>query len=73
MVLNPINGTKLNKYTAIYIKTIWRKNAYKYSYGRPALKENIDNTYLLLPSKNGKPDWEYMESFIKSLPYADRI
>lgn len=73
MVLTPINGTVLNKYTALYIKTIWRKNAYKYSYGRPAIKENIEKTYLLLPSKNNKPDWQMMEKYIKSLPYADLI
>lgn len=73
MVLTPINGTILNKYTAMYIKTVWRKNAYKYSYGRPAIKENIENTYLKLPSKNGEPDWEYMEEYIKYLPYGDRI
>ena len=73
MVLTPINGTVLNKYTALYIKTIWRKNSYKYSYGRPAIKENIEKTYLLLPSKDDKPDWEAMEKYIKSLPYADLI
>jgi len=73
MVLKPREGVKLNKYTAMYIKTVWRKNSYKYSYGRPAIKENIVKTYLRLPEKNGQPDWETMEEYIKSLPYADQI
>ena len=73
MVLTPIGDTILNKYTAMYIKTIWRKSSYKYSYGRPAIKENIQNTYLKLPSKDGNPDWDYMEKYIKSLPYGDLI
>ena len=73
MVLEPKEGVILNKYTAMFIKTIWRKNAYKYDYNRPAIKENIVKTSLILPSKNGKPDWEYMEKFIKKLPYGDLI
>ena len=73
MVLEPKEGVVLNKYTAMFIKTIWRKNAYKYDYNRPAIKENIVKTSLILPSKNGKPDWEYMEKFIKKLPYGDLI
>lgn len=73
MVLTPIGNTILNKYTALYIKTVWRKSSYKYSYGRPAIKDNILNTYLKLPEKNGNPDWEYMEQYVKSLPYSDLI
>jgi hypothetical protein len=65
---------KLNKYIALFIKSIWRKNAYKYTYGRPAIINNIKKTNLLLPSKSdGEPDWEFMENYIKSLPYSDNI
>lgn len=67
MVLYPKSGTKLNKYTALYIKTIWRKNSYKYGYSRPAIKENIQNTKLILPTKNNIPDWEYIENYIKEI------
>ncbi|MDR2425707.1 MAG: restriction endonuclease subunit S [Endomicrobium sp.] len=65
-VLKP-KGFVLNKYTALFIKTVWRKNAYKYSYGRPAAIKNIKTTYLLLPAKKNHPDWQYMENYIKSL------
>ncbi len=59
---------ELNKYIALFIKTIWRKNAYKYTYGRPAIIKNIKKTNLLLPANtNGKPDFGYMESYIKEL------
>ena len=73
MVLEPKEGVTLNKYTAMFIKTIWRKNAYKYDYNRPAIKENIVKTSLILPCKGEKPDWEYMEEFVKKLPYGDLI
>ncbi len=59
---------ELNKHIALFIKTIWRKNAYKYTYGRPAIIENIKKTNLLLPATaNGEPDFEYMELYMKNL------
>jgi len=67
MVLYPKSDTKLNKYTALFIKTIWKKNSYKYGYSRPAIKEHIQNTKLILPTKNNRPDWECMENYIKSI------
>lgn len=64
----------MNKYTAMFIKTMWRKSSYKYGYGRPAIIENIKKTILLLPvTSSGQPDWAYMEQYIKSLPYAEYI
>ncbi|MDR2410266.1 MAG: restriction endonuclease subunit S [Bacteroidales bacterium] len=72
-VLIPRNF-ELNKYRALFIKSVWRKNAYKYTYGRPAILDNIKKTNLILPAKsNGAPDWQYMEDYIKSLPYSDNI
>lgn len=58
---------ELNKYIALFIKAIWRKNSYKYDYGRPAVVENIKNTYIILPSKNKEPDWKYMENYMQKL------
>lgn len=64
----------LNKYTGLYIKTVLDKEKYRYSYGRAFKKDTIMNTLIALPaSSDGKPDWEYMEKYISSLPFADRI
>ncbi|MDR1197718.1 MAG: restriction endonuclease subunit S [Prevotellaceae bacterium] len=72
-ILRPKNF-ELNKYRAMFIKSVWRKNAYKYDYGRPAIIKNIKNTNIPLPSTlNGSPDWQFMENYIKSLPYSDNI
>jgi len=66
-ILKPKNFT-LNRYIALFIKSVWRKNAYKYDYGRPATITNIKKTCLLLPvDKNNEPDWQYMENYIKEL------
>lgn len=42
----------------------------KYSYGRTVGKTNIKSMTLNLPADlQGKPDWLFMENYIKSLPY----
>jgi len=64
----------INKFTALYIKTLLDKERYRYSYGRAFKKDFINDTILALPiNESGNPDWEYMENYIKSLPYSDRI
>lgn len=46
----------------------------KYSYGRTVGKTNIEQMIIKLPANtNGKPDWQFMENYIKSLPYGDRL
>lgn len=48
--------------------------ALKYSYGRTVGKTNIERMILKLPVTSiGEPDWEFMENYIKSLPYGDRL
>ena len=64
----------INKYTALYIKTLLDKERYRYSYGRAFKKDFINNTILAIPvDSRGNPDWVFMQEYIKSLPYADRI
>ena len=47
---------------------------YKYGYGRVVSKDRLKELYLYLPvDKNKNPDWEYMEAFIKSLPYSSNL
>lgn len=63
----------LNKYIAAFLCTILNKECFRYSYGRKFNQNKIRNTCIKLPSRDGNPDWEYMENYIKSLPYGDRI
>jgi len=72
-VLYP-NGWELNKYIAMFIITTIKANRYKFSYGRKWTLEKMKESLIKLPkSKNGPPDWAYMESYVKSLCYSDRI
>jgi len=46
---------------------------YRYGYGRVLSKDRLGETELLLPTKNNKPDFKYMEEFIKTLPYSSSV
>ena len=64
----------LNQYVAQFLITILDMERYRYSFGRKYNKSAIMNTKIKLPAKpNGSPDWEFMENYIKSLPYSANI
>ncbi|MFA6437289.1 MAG: restriction endonuclease subunit S [Candidatus Paceibacterota bacterium] len=80
--LNFINGNKisiirhykLNKYVALFISTLLNLEIEKkFNYGRGATKERISQLKIKLPVKNGNPDFEYMENYIKSLSYSSSL
>ena len=64
----------LNKYTGLFVVAILQKEQYKYSYGRAYLMDRIRDTIVKLPADaDENPDWQFMEDYIKSLPYGDRL
>ena len=64
----------MNKYNALFIITVIKANKYRFSYGRKWTLDKMKESIIKLPSKDdGTPDFEFMERFIKSLPYGDRI
>ena len=64
----------LNKYTCLFIVTVIKQQQYKYGYGRQFRKEDAEKNVIKLPvTSTNEPDWEFMERYIKSLPYADLI
>lgn len=67
------NGIALNKYIALFICAVLRQEKYRYSYGRKWVLESMRSTIIKLPTKDDKPDFDFMENYIKSLPYGDRI
>lgn len=65
---------EMNKFIALFIVTVIKANKYRFSYGRKWTMEKMKDSIIKLPSKSdGNPNFEYMEEFIKSLPYSDRI
>ena len=59
---------------ALFICTLIRQEKYRFNYGRKWHMERMKNSVLYLPVKSdGSPDWDYMENYIKSLPYSSQI
>ena len=64
----------LNLYTGLFLVSLLKREKYKYNYGRAFKMDLISNTKVKLPTKSdGTPDFNYMEHYMKSLPYGDRI
>ena len=63
----------MNKYIALFLVTILNLENYRYNYGRKASQSRIQTTSIKLPEKDGKPDFEFMEIFIQSLPYSNNL
>ncbi len=64
---------EMSIYAKLFCCTVIEANKYRFSYGRQANK-TLPSLLLKLPAtEDGNPDLEYMENYIKSLPYSDRI
>lgn len=60
--------------TGLFVCTVLKHDKYRYSYGRKWTLDNMNDTMVKLPvTPEGKPDWQYMENYIKLLPYGDRL
>jgi len=69
-----LRHASLNRYNALFICTVLNCYQYKYSYGRARILDKIKEEIIKLPvDASGKPDWQFMESYIRSLPYSDLI
>lgn len=65
---------ELNAYIGLFLATILNKNKYKYAFGRKAFMNKFSDDKIKLPVNfSGSPDWEYMENYIKSLPYSNKL
>lgn len=63
----------MNIYIALFIASVIRREKYRFSYGRKWHKERMENSLIKLPAKNDKPDFAYMENYIKSMPFSTSL
>ncbi len=63
----------LNSYNALFIITVLNLERFKYSFGRKYGKKQLEKATIKLPSKNGNPNFEFMENYIKSLNYSKSL
>ncbi|OGH06504.1 MAG: hypothetical protein A2W22_06075 [Candidatus Levybacteria bacterium RBG_16_35_11] len=63
-----------NKYISLFLTIILKKLQNKYSYGRQLRLSRIVSDKIKLPvGKDGEPDWQFMENYIKSLAYSSNL
>lgn len=64
---------KMTKYVGLFLATIMNLEQYRYNYGRKCSQTRMKQISIKLPSTNGLLNLEYMERYIKSLPYSSSI
>lgn len=63
-----------NVYTGLFITALLNKERFRYNYGRAFTMDIIAKTRIKLPvTPSGEPDWQFMEDYIKSLPFSRNI
>lgn len=63
----------MNKYIAIFISAVINNEQYRFNYGRKCSQTRLKKIKIKLPTINNQPDWDFMENYIKSLPYSNSI
>lgn len=65
---------ELNSFIALFLISLIKKEKYRYSYGRKWGIGRMNESQIKLPvTSTGEPDWEFMENYIKSLPYSKSL
>lgn len=74
LYINPKWGIKMNPYIAMFLCTIIELEQYRWAYGRKWRPKRMPKSIIKLPvDSNGNPDWQFMEDYIKSLPYSKNL
>lgn len=64
----------INVYRAMYLIPLIKKEKYRYSYGRKWGLSRMRNSKIKLPAGNdGRPNWELIEEYIKSLKFSKQL
>ncbi len=64
---------EMNEYTAMFLVTILNLEQYRYNYGRKCSQARMKKMSIKLPAKDGKADFSFMESYVKTLPFSSSV
>lgn len=69
-----LKNNQLNKYIALFLCALIKKEKYRWSYGRKWRPTRMPESIIKLPvNEKENPDWKFMENYIKSLPYSSNL
>ncbi|MFH1562588.1 MAG: restriction endonuclease subunit S [Nitrospirota bacterium] len=64
----------INKYIGLFLISLFNLEKYRFSYGLTAKVSRLNNFKIKLPiTTDDIPDWQFMENYIKSLPYSANL
>ena len=64
----------MNAYVAMFLVTVLNMEQYRYNYGRKCSQTRLRQSAIKLPvSQSGGVDYEFMEQYIKTLPYSANL
>lgn len=71
-ILEPL--FEMNKYIGLFLTTVINLEKFKWSYGRQIRLNDCRNLSIKLPvTSEGGPNFDFMEKYIKTLPYSSQI
>lgn len=63
-----------NRYVSTFLITVIKKEKYRYNFGRAWGLNRMKQSSIKLPStKEGNPDWKWMENYIKTLAFSKHL
>lgn len=66
-----LRSRNLNKYNAMFFNAIIRMDKFRFCYGRTLSIDRFKQLTIKLPATpEGEPDYQFMEDYIKTLPYS---
>jgi hypothetical protein len=69
-----LKGREWNKYIALFICSLIELEKFRWTFGRKWRPSRMPDSEIRLPvDSTGKPDYIFMEKYIKSLPYSASI
>ena len=69
-----LTNDNLNYSSGLFIASIIDRDKYKFAYGRQYRQKSFNKHVIKLPvTPEGTPDWQFMEDYIKSLPYSRNL
>lgn len=74
--VNPLylKGHELTKYIAVFLCTLIEMDRYRWAYGRKWRPKRMPSSLIKLPiDSKGNPDWDFMENYIKGLPFSSNL
>ncbi len=60
---------KLTPATGLFICAVLKHEKCRFSYGRKWTLDNMNNTWIKLPAKDGQPDWQWIQQYMETLHF----